>query len=102
MSRLEQLQRMLADEPDDVFLNFSMAMELAKMERQDEALGKFDRVIDLDPNYCTAYFQKANLLILLERRQEAKAVLNKGMSAAERAGDLHARDRMAALLDAMP
>jgi len=101
MSRLQQLQRMLADEPDDVFLNFSLAMELAKLGRSDEALGQFDRVIQLDPSNAAAYFQKANLLINLEQRDQAKAVLREGMAVAERAGDLHTRDRMAALLGAM-
>ena len=30
MPRIEQIQEMLATEPDDVFLNYSLAMELLK------------------------------------------------------------------------
>ena len=61
MSRLEQLERMLAEEPDDPFLNFSLAMELARLQRPDESLRQFDRVLELDAGYCTAYFQKISV-----------------------------------------
>ena len=37
---------MLAAEPRDVFLNFSLAMEYAKAGRQEEAVTQFGRVIE--------------------------------------------------------
>lgn len=101
MSRLEQLERLLADEPDDVFLNFGLAMELAKLGRFDEAVARFDRVVELDPKHCAAYFQKAKVLVQAGRDAEAAESLRAGIAAAVRAGDLHARDQMRQMLETM-
>ncbi|MHC4441218.1 MAG: hypothetical protein ACYTBZ_06300 [Planctomycetota bacterium] len=94
MSRLEQIEKMLSDEPGDVFLNFSLAMEYAHSGRQEEAAGQFARVADLDPDYLAAYSQWANILMGLERKDAAKSVLAKGIAAAQRVNDQHAVDQM--------
>ena len=101
MSRLEQIEKMLADEPGDVFLNFSLAMEYAQSGRQEESVGQFARVADLDPDYIAAYPQWANILIGLERKEEARAVLNNGIAAATRLNDMHAVDQMTKTLEAL-
>ena len=41
MSRLDQLRALLENEPDDLFLNFGLAMELFKEGRLEEALAGF-------------------------------------------------------------
>ena len=99
MSRLEQIEKMLAAEPEDVFLNFSLAMEYARAGRQEEAAGQFARVAELDGDYVAAYPQWANILIALERRSEAREVLNKGIAAAKRINDKHAADQMTKTLN---
>lgn len=101
MSRLEKLQAMLAKEPNDLFLNFSVAMELAKTERHAECLDQFDRVIALDPNYVAAYFHRGQTLLALRRPQEAKEALLAGIAAAGRCGDHHAKSQMEQLVAAL-
>lgn len=101
MPREEQLRAMLAKEPDDVFLNFSLAMELAKTERTDECLARFNRVIELDSDYVAAYFHKGKTLLKLRRLEEARAALQAGVATACRLGDHHAKDQMEQLLAAM-
>ena len=98
MPTREQLEVLLAEDPDDVFLNFGLAMELAKQEPPDPALGRFDRVLELDRDYCAAYYQKGRLLLGLERKDEARAVLTAGVAAARRCGDTHAATEMGELL----
>ena len=90
---------MLAKEPDDVFLNFSLAMELAKEGMIDDAMSRFDRVLTLDPKYTAAYFQRATTLIAGGRTAEAKRALQEGISAAQRVGDPHAAAEMQGVLD---
>jgi tetratricopeptide (TPR) repeat protein len=101
MSRLEQLEKMLAGDPDDPFLNFGLAMEYAKMGRHEEALAQFTRVTELDKKYVPAYFQKANVLVSLNRHSEAKQVFGEALTAAEQTGNKHAaaeiREAMALL-----
>ena len=94
MSRLEQLQALLDKEPDDAFLNFGVAMELAKAERYDESLARFDDVIRNDPNYVAAHFHKAKTLLAMGETEAAKAQLEKGIAQAGACGESHAQGEM--------
>ena len=99
MSRRVKLEQMLEKSPQDVFLNFGLAVELAKEGRTDEALAQFDRVLRLDPSYLTAHFQKGSTLIAAGRVPDARAALTAGITAAQTGGDLHAASQMQTLLD---
>jgi predicted Zn-dependent protease len=94
MARIEEIEKLLASNPDDAFLNFALAMELVKAGQAEEAAGRFDRVTRLDPDYITAYRQWSHMLITLGRKDEARAVLLRGIEAATRAGDPHAVGKM--------
>jgi tetratricopeptide (TPR) repeat protein len=101
MSRLEQLEKMLAAEPNDLFLHYSVAMELAKAERFDESLAGFRRVLELDAGYIAAYAQMGKLLLQLGRREEAKQALAAGAERAGGKGERHAKDDIEKLLRAI-
>ena len=101
MPRLEQLEALLASEPNDVFLNYSLAMELAKAQRWEECLARYDRVIVLDPTYIAAHAQKGKTLIDLGRKEEARQALAAGIERAQAAGNRHAKDDMEQLLRAL-
>jgi predicted Zn-dependent protease len=94
VSRLSKIQQMLHADPDDVFLNFSLAMEYVKENRYAEATAQFEHVIQLDPNHVAAYFQRANALVSLKRTADARRALEQGIAAAKRAGDSHAAEKM--------
>ena len=98
MSRREKIQAMLAKEPDDVFLNFGLAMEWAKEGNVESALAQFDRVLELDATYTGAYFHKGNTLIAAGRGDEAREVLTRGVAVAQRQGNDHAAEEMTGLL----
>lgn len=98
MSRRAKLESLLATSPDDVFLNFGLAMELAKEGLTDPAVAQFDRVIGLDAAYIPAHFQKGATLLSAQRRTEAEAALQRGIETALAHGDPHAADEMRALL----
>ena len=99
MTRRAKLEQMLEKSPQDAFLNFGLAMELAKEGRTDEAVAQFDRVLQLDPSYLTAHFQKGSALIAAGRVPDARAALAAGIAAANASGDLHAGSEMQALLN---
>ncbi len=98
MSRLEQLRAMLKAEPDDVFLNFGVAMELVKVANFDDALAAFDQVIRLDGDFPPGFFQKARALAQIDRIDDARRALDEGIEAARRAGDSHAEGEMSEML----
>ncbi len=89
---------MLQKSPEDTFLNFGLAMEIAKEGRIDDAVAQFDRVLRIDPSYLTAYFQKANTLLSAGIVPEARRALTDGIAAARMAGDSHTEEEMQALL----
>jgi tetratricopeptide (TPR) repeat protein len=94
MPTISQLEEMLGREPDDVFLTYSVAMLLAKEGRADEALARFDRVLELDADYVPAYFQKGMFQAGQGVVDEAKETLTRGIERATATGDAHARGEM--------
>ncbi len=99
MTRRAKLEQMLEESPQDTFLNFGLAMELAKEGRIEDALAQFDRVIRIDPSYLTAYFQKGSTLVNAGRASDARAALSAGIAAARTLGDSHTESEMQGMLD---
>ncbi|MBX3441083.1 MAG: tetratricopeptide repeat protein [Planctomyces sp.] len=98
MTRLEKLQEMLRDSPDDEFLVYALGMEFASAERHADALQAFARVIDLDPQHHAAMFQQAQLLVRMGRLEEARRAAATGAAAARNRGDQHAADEIGGFL----
>lgn len=101
MTRLNQLEKLLAAEPRDVFLNFALALEYFKDGRHEQALSQFDRLREIDPDYVPGYFQKGQSLASLGRVEEARRVLREGIAVAHRTGNSHAAGEMTELLDTL-
>jgi predicted Zn-dependent protease len=99
MAKRERILELLGSAPDDVFLNYSLAMCLANEGAPDEAVARYARVRQLDPNYVPAYFQEGQVLAKLGRTDAARAILTQGMTVARSVGDQHALGEMAAFLD---
>jgi Tfp pilus assembly protein PilF len=94
MPTIGQVEALLEREPNDVFLNFGLAMALASAGRIADACLRLDRTIELDADYVPAYFQKAQLLARGGDEGAAAAVLEAGIAVAKRIGDRHAEAEM--------
>ncbi|MCW3105095.1 MAG: tetratricopeptide 4 [Bacteroidetes bacterium] len=57
MNRLEQLLQMLQEDPHDPFLNYALALELAKAGDIDAAIDRIEGILARDENYLGAYYQ---------------------------------------------
>ena len=99
MSRLEQIREMLADEPDDVFLNYALALELDKAGDHDASLDMFQKLAGSDSPYVPAYFMAAQMLNRLERVDEARKWLRDGIPIAKEQGNSHAAAEMSEFLE---
>ncbi|NNJ25759.1 tetratricopeptide repeat protein [Alienimonas chondri] len=99
-TRLEKLERLLADDPGDAFLRYSVALELAKTD-EDAALKQFDQVIEEHPDYVPAYFMKGQTLARGDRDEEARETLLVGVEVATRTGDTHAAGEMSGFLETL-
>jgi len=102
MPRREQLEEMLQTAPDDVFLNYALAMSYASEGNRSEALTRLERVIEMDADYVAAYFQRAQLLAENEQVQAARDVVTQGIQVARKLGDSHAAEEMSGFLASLP
>lgn len=82
--RINGILNMLEREPDDVFLNYALALEYLKQpESGERALRQLQKVIALDPSYLAAYYQLGKFF---EAANDAEGALNyyrKGLELAE-------------------
>ena len=98
MSRREKIEAMLADEPGDVFLRYSLAMELDKEGDHDASLARFGELTRDNQPYVPAFFMAAQQLARLERFNEARAFLRDGIDQARAQGNAHAAGEMSEFL----
>ncbi len=101
MPSIDDLRKLLDVEPTDVFLNYSLAMALRQDGQLEEAVAHFRKINEMDPSYVPAYFMQGQTLIALDRRDEARAVLESGIEAARKNNDHHAVGEMTETLQAM-
>ena len=97
-SRREKIEALLSDEPDDIFLRYSLAMELDKEGDHEASLSKFDELIAGQPPYVPAFFMAGQQLARLGRIDQSRAKLRAGIDQARSQGDQHAAGEMSELL----
>lgn len=98
-TRLEQLQSMLAKEPNDPFLLYGIAMEYKKQNDTASALDYFRRTIAADAGYCYAYYQMGQTLESTGDTAAAKKAYTDGIAAARVKGDHHAASEIVGALE---
>src|SRR3569833_3031054 len=98
INRRERIEAMLADEPADVFLRYSLAMELDKEADHDRSLELLAILSHETPAYVPAFFMSAQQLARLNRVNEARSMLRDGIEVARQQGDSHAAGEMGEFL----
>lgn len=99
MSRMQQLEAMLAEEPNDVFLLYGLACEEMKQGYRAVGLSRFNDIHARFPDYVPAWFRHAQFLAELGENDDAKRVGQTGLETARRVGDLHAAGELAGFLE---
>ncbi len=97
---MAQIEALLADDPDDAFLRYGLAMEHASAGDDAECVAVLRDLIARSAAhpYVPAFLQCGQALVRLDRTEEACEVLRAGVEAARRAGDTHAQGEMQGLL----
>ena len=89
---------MLADDPGDTFLRYSLAMELDKEGSHDRSLEGLRGLMADQPAYVPAFFMAGQQLARLCRTSDARTVLRDGIEAARAQGNSHAAGEMSEFL----
>ncbi len=99
--RIESIRALLAKDPDDLFLNYSLAMECAAAGRTDEALAAFARCSELDAGYIPAYVEAGKCARSAGRLDAAREQFRKALDLARSAGETHTADAIVQQIESL-
>jgi tetratricopeptide (TPR) repeat protein len=88
--RLEKLQEFLKNEPNDPFLKYALATEYLRLNDAGKALEYYEELVSNHPDYVGTYYHLGKLYEALDRKPDAIAVYEKGMTTAQKQRDNHA------------
>jgi predicted Zn-dependent protease len=97
MDKFALLTQILAQNPNDTFARYGLAMELVAQHRIPEALAEFDTILQNNPDYVPAYQMSAQTMAANGNPEGAIARLHHGITAAKRTGNQHAAAEMEGL-----
>ncbi len=86
LERIKQLEKFIAEQPDDPFSRYALALEWAGEDPARAACLLMQLIRDF-PEYVPSYYQAALALLELNRLEEAKIVLQKGIEIARKYHD---------------
>lgn len=98
LERKTKLLGMLAENPDDDFLNFAMAMEELASENLTNAQSFFQQCIEINPMHIPARYQLAKINYTLQQNEKAILLLNEGIEILQENKDLKTLNEFRALL----
>lgn len=98
MDRIAMLTEVLAQNPNDTFARYGLAMEYSNSGKTEEALQEFDKLLAASPDYAAGYFMAAQTLTKVDRIEEARKMLQNGIAVAQRTGNSHALSEMQGML----
>jgi tetratricopeptide (TPR) repeat protein len=94
MSKINQLQNLLRETPDDSFLNYALALEYTKINSFEEATIIFENLLLNDPDYLATYLHYGNLLAQLGQNEKAAGIYQKGIVIAEKQNKIKTRQEI--------
>jgi Tfp pilus assembly protein PilF len=98
-TRLESLKNMVAQNPNESFLRYGLAMEYKNAGDLEAALREFHALMAVNPDYSAAYFHGGQTLEKLGKAEEAREMYEQGIEVTTRKGDLHTRSEIQAALE---
>ena len=97
-TRRAKIEAMLRDDPGDVFLRYSLALELESAGEADASLEILEALARETPAYVPAFHMAGRQLVALGRIDDARRALREGIDAARSQGNAHAAGEMSELL----
>lgn len=99
MDRIATFKSFIARTPADPFPRYGLAMEHKTRGELAAAWAAFSDLLDSFPDYLATYLMAGGTLVGLDRKAEAAAVYRRGIEAATRNGDPHARGELETALN---
>jgi hypothetical protein len=93
-SRRAALEAMLADDPWDAFLRYSLALELEKEGQHEACQALLGELMRSQSPYVPAFLMAGQFLLRQGREAEARQVFAAGIAEAQKQGNGHAAAEM--------
>ena len=90
LSRKDMVLQMLKKEPNDLFLNYALAMELVGIEDYENAELQLQKTLSLNNNYLPCYYQLGQVLEKLNHTDKAISFYKQGVELAKTQGNTKA------------
>ncbi|TVQ47629.1 MAG: tetratricopeptide repeat protein [Saprospirales bacterium] len=90
MDRLEQLENLLKESPNDPFILYAIAKELENKGQLQTAMKKYDQLMEKHPDYVGTYYHYGGVLEKLNKRENAIQIYRAGLLVAQKLQDNHA------------
>ena len=98
-ARIDVLKNMVAQNPNDSFSRYGLAMEYAQSGNLEQAITEYNTLLSGNPKYAAGYYHAGQAFEKLGRLDEARAMYRKGIEITTQIGDLHTRSELQAALD---
>lgn len=98
-TRREMLEEFVAQDPNDPFSRYALALELEKEGNDQGAVPQLQEVIARDPSYVAAYYHLGRLLAKTGILDEARDVYRRGLVAATASNDQRSRSEIQEALE---
>jgi tetratricopeptide (TPR) repeat protein len=99
LNRMEILKNMVAQNPNDSFSRYGLAMEYANSGELERAIEEYEALLRANPDYAAAYYHGGQAFEKLGRIEEARGMYRRGLEATLRTGDGHTHSELQAALD---
>jgi Tfp pilus assembly protein PilF len=86
MSRIEQLEAFVKEDPADPFNHYALALEYLKVNT-NRAFEQFETLLKEHPDYLPTYYPFAHLLIEMKQAGRGEEMFKRGMDQARKSGD---------------
>jgi predicted Zn-dependent protease len=96
--KIAAFEGILAQNPDDAFARYGLAMEYRNRNESDAALRQFDELHRRHPDYVPGYQMAAQILIAMGDALQARERLHTGIASARSTGNRHAASEMEGML----
>lgn len=101
MERIDELQKLLQEDPDDPFLHYATGLERLKKLQYQEAIASFTTCLEKDPAYTAAYYQLGLVFMELDIVDVAARYLTQGLHYAREKKDFKSAAEFEEQLDAL-
>jgi Tfp pilus assembly protein PilF len=97
--RIKLLIQYLAEDPEDAFSRYALALEYISQQNDNEAAVLMERLYHRQPDYLPNYYHFGKLNERIGKHYFAKEIYSKGMQLAGLQGNLHTLNELRGALE---